>query len=243
MHGLGDRGHFGGLYNSGSIFGGQVSLICLIILILYMKNRSRIYIILFILFLILLVLSNHRTGILALIICGFFAFFSMNGSLRHRLTLAVMSVFALVVALPYLISMLFFDNLISFNSLNSSGRFSVWPYLINEWFYEWRTVIFGGGGGLAQHILITEFDGINAGIVLPHNEFIRLGVDYGLVGIVLCFGLILRTLSRYIEFSNLIVLHFIIESLFSNVLFWQISYLLPMFIFLRKPIQSNGDRL
>lgn len=240
ISGVGELGHFGGLYNSASIFGGHASILALICFILFNKQRNFMYLLFFIAFLILLILSEHRAGILALIICGFYALLSMQGRRIQRLILASISLSLLVAALPYIIKVIFFDNLISFESINTSGRFTVWPYLINEWYSDWQSIIFGGGGGLSQAILIAEFDGINTGIVLPHNEFIRIGVDYGLLGLIFCFGLILRSIRHYTEFPTLLSLHFIIECSFSNVLFWQISYLLPMFIFLRKPNTYRG---
>jgi hypothetical protein len=240
VFGVGDRGHFGGIYNSGSIFGGQVSLLALISAILFIKSRMTIYLFLFVGFLTLLVLANHRTGIVALLICGFYAVLSMRSYRTRRLIIGVVSFLLLLPALPYLANLLFFDSVISLESLNTSGRLAVWPTLLNEWFSGWVSVVFGGGAGLSQHILISQFDGINAGIVLPHNEFIRLGVDYGFLGLLLCFGVIIRAITNYTEFANILCLHFIIECLLSNVFFWQISYFLPMFIFLRKNTRPTG---
>ncbi len=71
-------------------------------------------------------------------------------------------------------------EVITFQDLNSSGRFSVWPQLVGEC----GATILGNGAGAAD----SYSRSINPGFPEPHNEYIRVWCDTGFPGTLLLWG-------------------------------------------------------
>jgi hypothetical protein len=93
----------------------------------------------------------------------------------------------LVFTLPVLRERTFYDGVYNYDALmnlevNTSGRELAWPY-----FYEllgsggWLQLAFGRGPGSASDLGSAMF---GAGWAHPHNELLRVAIDYGLLGLV-----------------------------------------------------------
>lgn len=71
-------------------------------------------------------------------------------------------------------------EVITFQDLDSSGRFDVWPELVEEC----GATILGNGTGAAD----SYSRNINPGFPEPHNEYIRVWCDTGIPGTLLLWG-------------------------------------------------------
>jgi O-antigen ligase len=73
------------------------------------------------------------------------------------------------------------DPVALFNAVNWQGRQVIWPVLAQAWSTSpWL----GLGMGASSVVLDTAFPGLP---MVPHNEYLRLGVDAGWLGVVLFF--------------------------------------------------------
>jgi O-antigen ligase len=61
--------------------------------------------------------------------------------------------------------------------INSSGRFDVWPIVYEE---AWKRPWLGHGVGTVQNLTLEIWEGIPH----PHNDYLRIGYELGLVGLV-----------------------------------------------------------
>lgn len=228
---------FPGMHLSGSILGGQASLLALLSVASYLILRKRLFLLTAFISSCLLILSYHRTGFIALIASililnyeFFRAFFFLKLS-RLILFMFSLVIFLLVIylSLPSLIKIFFFDGNISIESINSSGRMVIWPMLILDILArDTLSLLIGTGFGSAESFLRFMMPS-DSGVLLPHNEFLRLAYDYGLLGIFsfLFFYLVVfqQNIKAYSKYGYAIAIHFFLESFFSNSLNWTFSYI------------------
>jgi O-antigen ligase len=80
-----------------------------------------------------------------------------------------------------------------FNAVNWQGRQVIWPVLAQAWSTSpWV----GHGMGASAVVLDTAFPGLP---MVPHNEYLRLGVDVGWIGVGLFFAAILAWLNAVLQ--------------------------------------------
>ncbi len=75
---------------------------------------------------------------------------------------------------------------VDISNINSSGRFDMWAYLMDRFFYE--SPLLGAGPGTIQTFLYSPFNSFN--VTHPHSVYVRLLCDVGLVGTV-CYLMVL----------------------------------------------------
>lgn len=79
--------------------------------------------------------------------------------------------------------------------INTSGRLNIWKVTINEWK---NSPIFGNGPGSTEAMLQQYFPNISH----PHNEYLRLLHDYGIVGLTLWLLICYFLMKNLITFRN-----------------------------------------
>ncbi len=81
--------------------------------------------------------------------------------------------------------------------VGTSGRTTIWDVLLNA--TSRTTNLFGAGAGASEHIVVGEFGRISQ----PHNDYLRMFVDFGWVGLTLfvfmLFVMILGSLKRWLH--------------------------------------------
>ncbi|MDB9758758.1 O-antigen ligase family protein [Gammaproteobacteria bacterium] len=225
---------FSGIYATGSILGGQASVISAMFFIRYVDQRCPADLLIFLAFLFLLLLSEHRGGMAALL-----AVILLRLSAEVRRPIFTIIGFGSIIGiiyylLPSILDVLFKSGEISIDTLNTSGRMLMWQTLFDNWPDGLHRIFLGAGGGSARSVLINELNGFETGLVQPHNEYIRLSFDYGLIGLLLWLGFYYNVFKRHSDFGILIFVHFLVEALVSNILFWSLFYLTPVLFIKRR---------
>ena len=247
---------FAGTLATGSVFGGVMSLYALIFASMLRGSKSKTDFFLFIISILLLILSEHRTGMLALaislsVLFGYSPRRSRSGNGIVLVTLGLIYVFVFALAaylFPPLLSKLFFYDEVALENLNTAGRANVWIMLYDEWTKDVLSFLFGGGLGHATKTIATHFPDALEAIAVPHNEWLRLGLDLGMLGI----AIYVTFLKKIIGFSLLRIrnpialafaVHVFVEMMFSNAIFWAGSYLFILVIWcaaMAHPVQATG---
>ena len=224
---------------------------------LYRTGRSR-YIWLFALNFIILVGSGSRSPLAcAVIVTGiaFVAIRSESFTMRKRVLPLLIGLFALPTLLVLaatskslrLLTVLSSDQ----NASSLSGRGLIWPYFENAWS---KSPIFGWGLGTGK--ILVDPDSMTAkllGTTAAHNEYLRIGVEGGYVGIaimVLFMALWTWQRSRRLARSDkiitrLIMLGFAMESITDNTLIaapTSILFVWMSSVFARGVLETKGSR-
>jgi hypothetical protein len=104
--------------------------------------------------------------------------------------------------------------------INTSGRIQAWTFFIEE---GMANPLFGRGLGAGT---VANQGQVHSAFSVPHNEFIRLFIDGGIIGtiiVVICFFMIFRRIIRQMEpgtrhYMTWLVLGFSLYSFFDNTL-------------------------
>ncbi|MGG4034106.1 O-antigen ligase family protein [Paenibacillus cisolokensis] len=162
------------------------------------KHRKR-YFLLAILTIVIIALSLSRTAILIslLLIPLSQIKFNVRGIVRIFLWLLITSsVFYYAVNHIGVIKNRFFIGDMSLNvggiSINAMGRMIIWEYTLES--FE-KSPILGSGVGSIESVLDAYFENINQ----PHNDYLRIIHDYGIIGI---FMFSIGVLGLIIVISN-----------------------------------------
>lgn len=75
---------------------------------------------------------------------------------------------------------------LSIDDINSNGRFTMWKFLQRR-MYKDREII-GSGTGSVQNYMYSNF--VFGGLKVPHNDYVQMLCDNGLVGIIVYFMMI-----------------------------------------------------
>ena len=88
---------------------------------------------------------------------------------------------------------------VSKDDINSNARFSLWEHLQKR-FYHKKEVI-GSGTGSVQNYMYSNF--VFGGLHVPHNDYIQISCDNGLIGIVLYLLIIVSIITHcFIEYNK-----------------------------------------
>ena len=88
---------------------------------------------------------------------------------------------------------------ISKDDINSNARFALWEHLQKR-FYHKKEVI-GSGTGSVQNYMYSNF--VFGGLHVPHNDYIQISCDNGLIGIVLYLLIIVSIITHcFIEYNK-----------------------------------------
>lgn len=140
---------------------------------------------------LILLMTAARTPLaLAALICGYFFFFELNVARTKKVAVVAFSMGAGVCFL----ATIGHSIVERFSSGNMSGRDILWRYLYTVIDRYWDFGVGLGHVGLTVPHAVSVLVG---GIVAPHNEFIRLSVELGVIGAALyiaIFVLIMRNL-------------------------------------------------
>ena len=63
---------------------------------------------------------------------------------------------ATVISLPLLVDLIFINDSVSFDSVRTSGRITIWQTLFDYWPSGVGGIVFGAGGGGARDLLISD---------------------------------------------------------------------------------------
>jgi hypothetical protein len=126
--------------------------------------------------LIILLMTAARMPVaLAVVMCGYFFLFELNITRTEKV--AVLA-FSTVAGASFLAT--FGHTIIDrFSSGGASGRDILWRYLYTVIDRYWG---FGVGLGHAGYTIPHAVSVLVGGVVAPHNEFIRLSVELGVIG-------------------------------------------------------------
>jgi O-antigen ligase len=127
------------------------------------------------------------------------------------------------------------DRVLNGNFIDS-GRFAAWPPILDE---AWQHPVFGAGVGSAHDFVPTVWPEV----VQVHNDYLRIGFEQGLVGLVIFLSVMawqLRDLTRQIGRSDgyakrafaasfLGLLIFLLTSVTDNTLAYNLWYVNPLF--------------
>lgn len=88
---------------------------------------------------------------------------------------------------------------VSKDDINSNARFSLWEHLQKR-FYNHKEIV-GSGTGSVQNYMYSNF--IFGGLQVPHNDYIQISCDNGLIGIVLYLLIIVSIITHcFIEYNK-----------------------------------------
>ncbi|GBC62213.1 hypothetical protein DENIS_3182 [Desulfonema ishimotonii] len=181
-------------------FSDHSAIITTLALVLWKTKGGKWYLRLAFYFCISTILLGNRTGILATGVG-----ISVFVLLYYRRTLSVPAlagIYLLIMSALFLIpemrNHMFFNphevnvhqlivdpTSMNISNINSSGRFDMWGYLMDRFFYE--SPLLGAGPGTIQTFLYSPFNRFN--VTHPHSVYVRLLCDVGLVGTV-CYVMI-----------------------------------------------------
>ena len=244
---------YSGTLASGSVFGGVMSLITLIAALDYVWRRRASSLIVALMSFALLLMSAHRTGILALIL-SFYVYITARLSKNMFRFAAIQFVMMLFGGLifyaiykynPQLILDQFLGEEISVETVRTSGRATIWPELIESYLSSWSGIIFGGGLGTAINVIRQSHPDTLDSIAVPHNEWLRILLDMGIVGLCsfIFFYKIVLFSFRDIRFQYLgyaIGTHLFCEMFFSNVIYWAGSYMFILMLYMGSLHGAGG---
>jgi O-antigen ligase len=149
------------------------------------------------------VLSLSRTAAVVAVVVYFLSF-ALRGGRVHRVgrvlvlfTVGFAAALGLVLKIaPLRNRFLGGDQAVTYDGrfLNTSGRTQLWSF---TWKSAQHHLWFGGGPGSAQNEIVKAFNGA---VAHPHNDYLRLLHDFGIVGVTLFalgyLSLMRRTWSR-----------------------------------------------
>jgi hypothetical protein len=152
--------------------------------------------------LILLMTAARMPLALAVVICGYFFLFELN--ITRTMKVAVLA-FSTVVVACFLATVghIIIDR---FGSGNMSGRDILWRYLYTVIDRYWD---FGVGLGHVKFVVPRAVSVFVGGVVAPHNEFIRLSVELGVIGAslyIVIYVLIMLNLCSKVHAGRPVVL-------------------------------------
>lgn len=94
---------------------------------------------------------------------------------------------------------------ISKDDINSNARFGMWEHLENR-FYEGKELV-GSGVGSVQNYMYSNF--VFGGLKVPHNDYVQILCDSGIIGIVLYLLIIISVVVHcffiYHKYSNVAI--------------------------------------
>ena len=128
---------------------------------------------------LILLMTAARTPVaLAALICGYFFFFELNVARAKKVAVVAFS----TLAGACFLATIGHSIVERFSSGNMSGRDILWRYLYTVIDRYWDFGVGLGHVGLTVPHAVSVLVG---GIVAPHNEFIRLSVELGVIGATL----------------------------------------------------------
>ncbi len=154
---------------------------------LYRTGRTRYSLLVGLNFLILVATGSRSPLFCAVMVTGisFVALKSENFTLRKRVVPLLVCLFALPALMILAVTSTSLRLLTVLSDTNHgaslSGRDLIWPYFESAWD---RSPVFGWGVGAAK--VLVDPDSLTAkllGTTAAHNEYLRIGVDGGYVGI------------------------------------------------------------
>lgn len=92
----------------------------------------------------------------------------------------------------------FMDGKISEDDINSNARFLMWEYLEDK-FYN-NSVILGSGTGSVQNHMYNNY--IFQGLKVPHNDFVQMRCDNGLIGYILYLSMVVSAVIHSLLIYN-----------------------------------------
>ncbi len=206
-----------------------LSLICMLSIILLDDIKYK----LFVFFLFLFVLFSGARG--ALIACFIPLIFSYinkrlgfkNGFIFYLVIVLIFSTFmdkflSMIFSIDSLRERTFFDGVYSFDKIlniefNTSGRNLAWPVYWQHIFdrsYQILPTLFGEGAGTSS---VIGLNNVGEKWAHPHNEFIRILLDYGIFGLLSFLFFWIGSFFKIIKKNNR--LH---STLFFSLLFFTI---------------------
>ena len=235
-----------GIFLSGSILGGCSALFftyfffrCLGVFSdgVRTDNAWNFFLLAFI-FLALVVMSEHRTGMLfVLLFLTYFFCVRVRSKTVRLLTIVsvgagVLTIFPMVSS--YVLENLFFESQFSgIASINSSGRFNAWEILLSALLRDSTSLMFGLGGSSIEQLLVSANSGVRGVFQVPHNEYLRLAVTGGFplvlaaVFFISCFGSVRGVDGKVALFQLSIYALLALEAFLSNILFWTFAFVVP----------------
>ena len=185
---------------------------CIFSLALYYHGgKDKKDLLLCVLFIIPCILWVFRTSIMgtALALMTFFFFKYKIKSLPVIFGIVLLIVIA-IFTIPSMKAKMFKDGnsiniaqlqqgKISKDDINSNARFALWEHLQKR-FYHKKEVI-GSGTGSVQNYMYSNF--VFGGLHVPHNDYIQISCDNGLIGIVLYLLIIVSIITHcFIEYNK-----------------------------------------
>jgi O-antigen ligase len=120
---------------------------------------------------------------------------SLNGLLRPILTLLILGTVTVVaiMSVPALEDRFTSEGdqgvTVNGTTISTEGRARIWDTVLRD---AMRSPIIGHGAGTATDLVTEQF---GASIAQPHNDYLRIFHDYGLVGITLWVGFVISLFS------------------------------------------------
>lgn len=196
---------------------------------LYRTGRSR-YLWLLALNFVILVASGSRSPLFCAVVITIITFVSLsspNFTLRRRalpMLLGLLGLPLIVVLAATSSSLRLFTVLSSSNAAELSGRDMIWPSFERAWD---QSPLFGWGLGAGK--VVIDPDSLLAkllGTTAAHNEYLRIGVEGGYVGLTLLIGFVALWIWRWSRLLNrvekivirMIMLGFAVECFTDNAL-------------------------
>ena len=88
---------------------------------------------------------------------------------------------------------------ISKDDINSNARFAMWEHL-QKLFYK-NNKLTGSGTGSIQNYMYSNY--VFGGLKVPHNDYVQISCDNGLIGIVLYLLIIVSIITHcFIEYNK-----------------------------------------
>ncbi len=205
--------------------------------------------------------STGRTAQLMLIILALF--FYRNALIKHKLlTIGAATLTVIFIALsPYIIHRWFeaYQNLVLYQSGNASTdfglRFAFWEAAIKM--FVSHPFLGVGAGGYTPHFFtlmknheIPKIDAIWYWAIEPHNTYLAILAEYGLIGFALFYAIIsiFYNDSKIIantpigEFKFIILVTFLIASFSDTFIWrWQGMMILLVAFSIKNPIRSTSN--
>ena len=103
----------------------------------------------------------------------------------------------------------------------TQGRSSFYDGIISE-FYSWRIFLIGHGSGVVTEWSINTFD------YLIHNDFLKIFLEFGIIGFILLFSLLRRSLHPVFYFALLLL--FLTDNVFIYIYIFYFIFNLNLII-------------
>lgn len=170
-----------------------ISMCVFSLALFYYTREKRKNLLLCILFMLPCILWVFRTSIMGTTL-ALMTFFFFKYKLRSLPVIAGIVIVAIVAVftIPSLKEKMFKDSEnisieqfqqgeISKDDIESNARFAMWEHLENR-FYEGKELT-GSGIGSVQNYMYTNF--VFGGLTVPHNDYVQMACDSGIIGVVL----------------------------------------------------------